>query len=95
MLLHSKNMDPVAMTTLADSSGNHVFANRQPGDYFVKESNLSGSLDMSDMDCNNSNLISICLLAWCEDSTGNIFVDEPACRIESILLGDTTHINNA
>ncbi|KAI2496384.1 oxidoreductase [Fragilaria crotonensis] len=91
MTLLDKNLDPIA-TTLTDSSGNYVFNDVPAGDYFVKESNLPGYLDVSDVDGGNPNLISVSL-AGGEDSTGNDFVDEPARRIDGSVLEDTNNDN--
>ncbi|KAI2496385.1 oxidoreductase [Fragilaria crotonensis] len=89
--LLDKNLDPIA-TTLTDSLGNYVFNDIPAGDYFVKESNLPGYLDVSDVDGGNPNLISVSL-AGGEDSTGNDFVDEPARRIDGSVLEDTNNDN--
>ena len=69
-------MDTVIATTLTDSNGSYVFNDVSPGQCTVMEMNLAGYLDVSDIDGNNPNKISVELTTGL-DSTGNDIVDEP------------------
>jgi protocatechuate 3,4-dioxygenase beta subunit len=61
-------------TTTTDTSGNYSFANLAPGNYIVKQTNLAGYQDVSDIDGGNLNSIAVNLNNG--NSTGNNFVDK-------------------
>jgi protocatechuate 3,4-dioxygenase beta subunit len=62
------------ITTATDALGNYSFANLAPGNYQVKETNLTGYGDVSDTDGGNLNNIAVNLNA--ANSTNNNFIDE-------------------
>ena len=73
-------------TTTTDGSGNYIFADVEPGDYNVVETNPAGFQDISDQDNSNDgdptdtdttvdNIVGVTLQPG-EDDTDNDFVDE-------------------
>ncbi|AFZ37589.1 conserved repeat domain protein [Stanieria cyanosphaera PCC 7437] len=79
-------------TTTTASDGSYSFANLAPGNYQVKQTNLSGYLDVSDIDGGNLNNISVNLNAG--NSTGNNFVDEQTGTISGQVLADAADDDN-
>ena len=93
-------------TTTTDSNGEYSFTDVEPGNYIVKQTNLSGYIDVSDGDSiddggaggtdddtnsnTDDNLISVSLSSQ-EIDTGNDFLDERTGTISGEVLSDTNN----
>ncbi len=87
------NTGAVIATTTTDTNGDYSFADVLPGDYTIRQTNLTDYLDVKDTDANNDSQISITLTAG-QNSTGNDFVDEQASSISGTVTEDTDDDNN-
>ncbi|MBF2056431.1 MAG: carboxypeptidase regulatory-like domain-containing protein [Cyanobacterium sp. T60_A2020_053] len=79
----------VIASTTTDGSGNYSFIDLDPGSYTVRQTNLSGYTDVTDIDGGNANLINVSV-APDQDVTGRDFLDTvPLSSIFGSVFDDT------
>ncbi|KAI2514320.1 oxidoreductase [Fragilaria crotonensis] len=76
----------VLATTLTDANGKYAFINLTAGNYAVKETNLSGYIDVKDVDGGDPNLIVVANVIGGTDRLGNDFVDERKGSISGFVF---------
>lgn len=91
-LFNSGGTTVIATTTTA-TNGSYSFANLAPGNYDVKQTNLSGYEDVSDSDGGNLNLISGITVNSGAIASGKDFVDEALHSISGTVQSDTNNDN--
>ena len=77
----------MVQTTTTGEDGNYQFSDLLPGDYQVRQTNLTGYGSVSDSDDEDPDLTSVTLSAG-ETNSGNNFVDELARITGTVLVDD-------